>query len=249
VSPLWTGAVLPLATAALLAFVGVLMARRPAGEEVRFALRAFAAWWFSAASVMLLVGLPTLLDLAGVADARVYALAVYLLALPLAVGLCALLYYLVYIYTGRRAAIRPLAVAYALFLVFELAYFASFGPRRVETTAWSVRTVGASSPPQGLSVLFGVLLAAPILSAVVAYASLYFRTRRKAHRYRIVTVSAAFTLWFGPVLLGLLLGWERTDWFPLVYEVPGIVAAVLIVLAYKPPGAIRRRLRLEEAPS
>ena len=48
-------------------------------------------------------------------------------------------------------------------------------------------------------------------------------------------ISLAFGLWFGVVLLAFLLGWDRAEWFPVAYEAPGLVAGVLIVLAYRRP--------------
>lgn len=248
-SLLWTGAILPIATALLLAYVGTLVTTKRAGEDARPALVAFAVWWFSAASVLVITAMPTVLTLLGVGDATLFTALVYLNAVPLSVALCALLYYLTYIYTGRRSAIWPLALLYSAFFAFTLFYYSQAGPRHVEITAYSVRTLGEVRPAAWLSALFGILLAGPILTAVVLYASLFFRLKEAEQRYRVAIVSTAFGLWFAPVLVGFLAGWSGAEWFPLVYEAPGVFAATLIVLAFKPPSFVQRRWQRRLGPS
>lgn len=237
----WSAA-LNLATGALLIYAGFRVARRQASGEARLALRMFATWWFAVAAVILISGSPTLLYLAGVTSLSIHVALVYAVAAPLAVALWALLYYLVYIYTGRRWAIWPLGGAYALFFLFELYYFSAFGERRLDVTDWSVRTVGGAFPPTWLSLTFAVLLAVPILVVIVAYGRLYFRVKDRPHRYRVALISSAFLAWFGAVLVGYLLGWDRAEWFPLVYEAPGVIASLLVVAAFRPPRWVQRRI-------
>ena len=233
-SPLWFGALLPLSTAVLLVYVGSLIARRPTKANDALAMRLFAVWWFSAATIILLASAPTLLSLLGVSDMEVIRAISIVNAAPLAIGLCSLLYYLVYIYTGRRKAIWPLAAAYAVFFAFEIVYFTAFGPRHLEASTFAVRSVADARPPAWMRIGFGLGVAVPILAALVAYASLYPRAGEPAARRRIALVSTAFGVWFAPVLLALLLDWSRYAWFPLVYQAPGVVAAILIVMAYRP---------------
>lgn len=241
VAPVWTGALLPLATAILLTYVGFLVLRRQTGARDRLALRMFALWWVCAGVVILLASMPTQLTLLGVADVGILQAITYVNAAPLAVGLCGLLYYLVYIYTGRQRAIIPIVIAYAAFFAFEIYYFSQFGARSLESTAWSVRSVSAVRPPPWMSVLFGIAVALPILVAAVGYGSLLARVDGPEQRYRITLVSGAFLLWFAPLLLAFLVGWDDADWFPLLYQAPGVVAGLLIVLAYRPPAFVARR--------
>lgn len=240
-SPLWVGAVLPILTTGLLAYAGVLVLRKRVAPGDRLARLMFAAWWFAAGVVLLLASLPTLLSIVGAADRRILDASRWPTAAALAVALCGLLYYLLYIYTGRHRLIVPLAIAYAAFFVFEIYYFAQFGPPTLEVTAWTVRATPSSQPPSWMSATFGVAVALPILAAIAAYASLLFRAKEAEHRFRIKAVSAAFSLWFGPLLLAYLAGWDDADWFPLIYQAPGLVAGILIVLAYRPPRALAKR--------
>jgi hypothetical protein len=224
---------LTLGTSALLAYAGALILRRPTDEEAKRALRLFAVWWFSVAAVVLLGGSATILSLAGVDSIRLQTALSYLTAVPLTLALWSLLYYLIFIYTGRPSAIWPLTLAYGVFFAFEMFYFSSFGDRSFQETPYSIRLVAARQPPAWVSVTFGLLLAVPILFVVVGYASLWFRTQEPDVRRRIGLVSSAFALWFGVVLAAFLLGWDRQDWFPLVYQAPGVVAGALVVTAYR----------------
>ena len=229
---LWIGLVISLATATLFVACGALVQRRPASDDARLAMRMYATWWYAVGAVIGITALRTLLALAGVTAAPVYETLTFGLAFPLAVSLWSLLYYLAYIYTGRRAAIVPLSVAYAAFLVFTLYYFSRFEGRHLVTTAWSVNYAATVQPPRWMDLVFGVSLAVPILAVVVGYGMLYFRVEDKAGRRRVRSVSLAFGVWFGAVLLGYLLGWQRRDWFPLIYELPGLFAAGLVAATY-----------------
>lgn len=233
---------LSLATTTLLAYAGVLVLRRSASDEARLALRMFATWWFSVAAVIFLAGSHTLLAILGVRDIALHTALVYAGAVPLAAALWGLLYYLVFIYTGRRSAIWPLTLAYVGFLAFELYYFASFGDRRLEETIWNVRVVGDAFPPTWIGMTFAALLAAPVLFVVAAYGLLLLRTLDPAHRYRLRLITFAFAQWFGVVLVGYALGWDRAEWFPIVYEAPGVLASLLVVAAYRPPRWVERHL-------
>ena len=232
-SPIWAGALLPVATTALLSYVGLLVLRRRTSGDERLAMQMFAAWWFCAGAVILLAALPTIVSVVATPTLGLIVALNYLLAVPLAVGLCGLLYYLVYIYTGERRAIVPLAVAYAAFFAFEIWYFAQFGGRHVETTPWQVRTVADVQPPVALRAIFGATVALPVLLAALGYGALFRRAPAREQRSRIALVTGAFVLWFAPLLVAYALGLDQVDWFPLVYQVPGLAAAALIVTAFR----------------
>jgi hypothetical protein len=217
----------------------LLVLQRPASAHDRLAQRMFALWWSSAAAVILLSASPTILSLFGTPSIALIVAINYVLAAPLAAGLCGLLYFLLYVYTGRRGAILPLAVAYAAFFAFEVWYFAQFAGRHLETTPWQVRTVSDVQPPVLLRAFFGALVALPALVAAVGYGALLRRVHAPEQRYRVLMISAAFVVWFAPLLAAYVAGLDQVAWFPLVYQVPGLVAAGLIVAAYRPPSWLR----------
>lgn len=240
----WIGVGLPLLSGLLLWTTGSVLLRRPSSGEGRLALRSFALWWFAAGSIMFLLAAPTTLWLTGVRDPRAFVALTYAEAIPVALALFGLAHHLIFLYTGSHRHVRWLAAAYIVFFFFELYYFGQFGERHVEVTRFSVRAIAAEAPAAWLRILFGLMVAGPILLALGAYAWLWTRTKEREPRFRIAMVSAAFTVWFVPVLVGFVLGWDQADWFPIVYEAPGVLAAVLILLAYLPPPPMARWLHL-----
>lgn len=240
-NPLWASAALPLATGALLVYVGVIVTGRQVPQQDRPALQSFGLWWFSAATVLFIIGARIVLYLLGVRESAAYLMLTSLLAVPLCVGLASLLFYLLYIYTGRRGTIYPIIAFYLLFLVFSLYYFGLPGERSVNGTAWSVQLEGSQPVPGWMGAVFGLLVAGPILGAILAYGSLFFFVSRPDQRFRIIMVCGAFALWFTPLLLGFLTGLNQASWFPLVYQLPGIPAAAMILLGFKPPRTLQQR--------
>jgi hypothetical protein len=241
------GLALTLLSAALFARVGAWLWRRPTTREARLASRMYATWWLAVAAVVLVAGAHTVLGLAGVTALAPYVFLAYAVDVPLAVALWALLNYLVFLYTGRRAALWPLTVAYALFVPFAFYYTSFQGDRVLRATDWDIRAVGTSAAPAWLNALFGVVLAGPALAIVLAYAFLLARVREPPQRYRLSMTALAFALWFAPVLVGFLLGWQSQPWFAWLYEAPGVLAAGLVLAAYRPPAFVQRRIDEAEA--
>jgi hypothetical protein len=96
----------------------------------------------------------------------------------------------------------------------------------------------------GGSLLFALLalLIAPEFIGAVLYFTLVFRSRDPTVRYRITLVSWSIILWFGLAALNLpdrLGGGLAVQLFSRSL---GVVAALVILLAYYPPRAIRERL-------
>jgi hypothetical protein len=234
-----------LATSGFLAYAGRVMHRRPAEAENRLAVRSFALWWYAASLVILLPIVRTVLAWAGLVDVALHTALVHFSNLPLAVALAALMYYILHLMTGRRRLVYPVAALYGLYLAYLTWYTSRTGERRLVLGDWQTQLVGASTPGPGETLLFGLLLAAPVLATVAAYAVLGFRVDDPSLRYRLRMVSGSFLFLFGVVLAGFVLRWTDEPWFPLAYELPALVASVLVVAAYRPPQWVRRWLGVE----
>jgi hypothetical protein len=109
-------------------------------------------------------------------------------------------------------------------------------------TAWDVRVVPEAPVSPGLSVAFGVLLAVPVVVASAAYAVLAFRVGGRAQRFRVGLITLALAQWFLLLLVSFVLGIQETAWFSIAYQVPGLVSAFFVVVAFRPPSWIRARL-------
>ncbi len=246
-NPLWASAVLPIATAALLAYVGFIVSKRQVPPQDRPAMLGFGVWWFSAAAILFIVGIRIVFYILGVRESAAYMTMTSLIAVPLSVGLAGLVYYLVYIYSGSRQAVYPIVVFYLFFMLFVLYYFGLPGERTVHATHWSIQLEGGEPVPGWMGAVFGLLVAGPVLLAVLAYGSLFFVVKTPEQRFRVISIFSAFALWFTPLLLGFLLGFNGSSWFPLVYQLPGIPAAALIILGFKPPQALQKRWSQDRA--
>ena len=234
--PPWTllaGAVLSLGTAAGFVAVGVAVSRRLAART-RPAELAFRAFWFSAAVVWGAQGLMTLAGFLGVAT-RGVVMALDQVTSPfycLAAG--SLLYYVLYLLTGRERLLWPIAAYYflayvALRLVVESAHGVG-----VEVGAWQVNLLW-ETPLQGPAyTLVVALIAGPLLAAVLAYASLYFRVEDKVARTRIALVAVGLLAWVGTEAFSYTSGMARTTAGELTRRLVALGATVLILAAYRP---------------
>lgn len=240
-----TGVVVTLATAAVLAYVGRLTLHRRVSPRASEARTAFAAWWWAAAAVLAVGALHTLAGLAGVRAVDLHVLLLHVRAVPLAVAVWGLLFYLLYVYTGRAWLRWPVAAYAIAFYVYFLVYIELAGPWRVEVTPWEVRVLAIEPAAPAATLALGLLLGAPLTLASVLYGSLYFRLEERTQRFRVALVSLAFAALFATILVGFALRLETRTWFPLLYQVPSLVAALVVLFAHRPPAWARERWRVE----
>ncbi len=232
---------LTFVTASLFASVGVLIARRRVSESARSANAAFAVWWGGAAATLALQGVHTLLGLFGLRSIGLHLAVNYAQLATLTLSVWGLLYYLVYVHTGDRRLAFPLAVNEVVVFLFGLYYYGALAPWVVEDSAWEIRVVGMGNPPAAVSIGFGFMLAGPIVIAAILYAALFRRVTDAPNRYRMILTTMAFTGRFGTILVGFAFGLEAKPWFTLMYEVPSLIAALLVLAAYHPPASARKK--------
>lgn len=244
---------LSLATGAVYGYVGWRLSRRRVSGPSRLASGLFTAWWFTLCGFTLAGALVRLGAWAGVVDLPMYLTWTYLSLLAVCFALWALLYYLVYLLTGSRRLMTPLSVLYVLAYVAGV-YVVSAG--RAEALAverWTVKLQYAQAPhPLAATLLLATILGPPIVAAA-GYFRLYFRVEGATQRYRVGLVSVTFLTWFLSAMLAAASELNRVEWWPVASGVIGLLAALLIYLAYRPPGYVRRRYGVravdEEAPA
>lgn len=238
-------AALGVATAALLAFAGRTTWHRRVRSTDVVASRALGVWWYSAALVIALQAVRPLLFLAGVRDAAAYTALTYAGSFPLATAVWGLMVYILYLLTGRRWVVVPLTILYAAYLAFLLWFNGLGGARTVTPGEWQVAMEAADPPSAALTLLFGLMLAGPLVFATVAFVVLAVRLRAPTQRYRLVLLAGGFLFLFGTILVAYLVGWAQRNWFALLYESAALVTASLALLAYRPPAWVRRRFGVE----
>lgn len=243
--PLLLDALFATVTAGIFAYVGRDFARRPASEDTRRARDCFVAWWYGLSVVTLVGALRSALGAAGFLDLSVHVALSFFSLLPLMVALFGLLYYLLFIHTGNARLFTPLAVAYTALFVGFAWLITWLKPTAVKVDAWSVGFEYARKLegwPVGVLI---ILLLGPVLVAALLYGSLVFRAKTRIARYRVGMTSGAFLLWFGSSGIASVLGLTTLPNWPVASRAIGLVSTLMVLAAYRPPAALRRRLESE----
>lgn len=234
------GALLGTVTGAVLLRVGWVARRRAPPEERGDPLRLFALWWWGGALAVLVEASHGWLATVGVMDAGTHTVVLHLEAFPVCVGLWGLQCYLSYLWLGTRRLFAPLAAGYLGLLALNLYVYNVQAPWTPVEGGWGIQLLPARPQP-GLVQVYGALFALPVLVATVLYASLWFRAPAGEPRYRVAMVSGAFALLFGALAAAFALGLQDASWFALTYELPALLASLLVLAAFTPPSAVRRR--------
>lgn len=228
-------------SAAVFAYVGWRLGRREVEETAKPAARSFTVWWYGLALVTALGAAGNLAGTLGATSLPLFVALLYASLALLCVALWGLLYFLLYLFTGRRGLVAPLAVFYAAYFALLVAVVTQAAPNAVVVDRWSTHVVYAR-PFEGLvtNVLLSLLIL-PQLAGALAYFTLVFRLREPTLRYRVALVSSSIIVWFMSAYLGALAGLASQDWWQVASRLLGLGAATAILLAYQPPGWIRRR--------
>lgn len=236
-------ALFALSLALLYGYVARLMARRPTSTpEAASALRSFVVWWAGLGATTLLGGLRSALAGLDVLNRGLHAALLYLTIPALVAALWGLVDYLVYVHTGDRRWRLPILVGHALMGVFIFMVTVWMHPLGVRAEPWSVPFDYEHALGGPLLALVLLLILAPTLAASLGYLALAFRTRDPTARFRIVTVSSAFLLWFGSAALASVAGWGEASWWPLASRAIALGATLLVLFAYQPPARLRAHL-------
>lgn len=231
-----------IASAAIYGYVAARLSQRTiTNPGARFAWQLFGLWWYCLAATTLVGGILHLLGMFNIVSLPPFVALTHVNLLLICIALWGLLYYLVYLFTGSQRFLIPLTIFYALYYVLLVYYITASDPARVEITRWTTRLVYAHPVTGPLFTVVLVLLVFPQILASLAYFTLFFRVREATQRYRVLLVSWCIILWFGSAFVASVAGLSREDWWQILSRLIGLGAAMGILLAYLPPGIIRRR--------
>jgi hypothetical protein len=231
-------------SAALYLWVARTILTRDLAGDTRRANTLFGVWWLALGSVFLLAPLFTLPSrLGGYENLALSITLLNLLLILIVVAAWGLAYYLTYLYTGNPRWFWPITAFYVvlgILLLYAIAWLNPVGFDATGRLAYEHESL-PRAPAMGISLLFSL----PILTAALAYGSLFFRVNTTEARYRIAMVSGGFILQFGWSLVSGLLQLSRrfpdAAWLPFISNAFGIIAAIAVLLAFRPPRMLRER--------
>lgn len=229
--------------AGLYTYVGAMLARRRVSGEAQLAATLFAVWWLGLAATTAIGGVLDILGAFSLASLPTVLTLTMFNLLVVCVALWGLLFYLVYLFTGRRGVLLPLSAFYVAYYALLVYFIVSGNPVGVEIRRWNVAldyAIDLSANPLWTPVL--LLLLVPQIAGALAYFTLYFRVKDRTSRYRVALVSWSIIIWFTTVLVAAGTGLSTADDYQLASRFLGLGAALAILFAYRPPGPIRRRL-------
>lgn len=234
-----------LVTGTVYAAVGRVTIRRHVEGDGRLAARLFGVWWYGLAILQFTGAFLRTLVAFDLLVTTFYVTTTYVLLLVLCLALWALVYYLVYLFTGNRRLLGPITAFYVAYYAFLVYYVTLREPIGFETSAWSVQLTYARDVTGAPLILLMLLLMVPPILGALGYARLFLKVRDATQRYRIGLVSFSIAAWFGIALVAWITELSLQSWWQFASRGVSLAAAVLVYAAYRPPGWIRRRWGVE----
>lgn len=237
------GAALSILSAGIYYYVGrVLRRRHVVSPDARLAWTLFIAWWYALATSTLIGAALSLLGAFNIAGLPLFMTLTQVNLLALCIALYGLMYYLLYLFTGSRRLLWPLATFYIVYYMLLIYFIQARGPIGVTVGRWNA---GIEFQREATGPLFFIVLLLLIFPQVIgslAYFTLYFRVKTITQKYRILLVSWSIIIWFLSAFLASIAGLSSQDWWQVTSRLIGLSASLAILLAYDPLPWIRHRL-------
>ena len=236
------GATLAFLSAAIYFYVGrVLSRRRQATSGAGMAWLMFVTWWYALALATLSGGILSLLGAFGIIGLPLYVTITILNGLTTCLALFGLMFYLLYLYTGKSSLIWPIGIFYFLFYGLVVYLVEVRDPVGVTVNRWNTSLQYQNTVEGPLFLLALSFLVFPQIIGSLAYFMLFFQVKAKTQKYRILLVSWSIIIWFLSSFLVSISGLAQQDWWQIASRLIGLGAALAILFAYQPPSWIKRR--------
>lgn len=229
-----------LATTVLFVLLATTLSGRRTTGSAELANTMFVTFWLSVALQSLLSAIRIVLIQLDAPLSLVVGLQFATLA-ALTMGLAGLLYYLLYLYTGRSVMLWPLLLFYALYCGFAIDLLADWRPNGYRVDRWSASLAYADPGGAAETLLALAGLAGPQLLAVLGLVVLAIRLPSSAARIRVGVLAIGILVWFGNAFLGQLVDTSGDAWRVFALVLPVLVGAGILIV-YRPPVWLRERL-------
>jgi hypothetical protein len=236
------GATLAILCAGIYFYVGrVLSRRRQSSPDAGMAWMLFVVWWYALALATFSGGVLSLLGALGIIGLPLFITITIINSLTTCVALFGLMFYLLYLYTGKSSLIWPIGIFYFFFYGLVVYIMEARDPTGVIVDRWTTNLQYANPIPGPLFLLALLLLIFPAIIGSLAYFMLFFQVNAKTQKYRILLVSWSIIIWFTSSFLANISGLAEQDWWQVASRLIGLCAALTILFAYQPPTWIKRR--------
>lgn len=242
-------ALLALGTSVGFAAVAVLLLRRGTPESGQSARIMFCLFWASACVVWAAQGLQAFAAFLGAAGFGLVSALDQVTTPFYCLAAASLLYYALYLFTGRERLLLPI-LAYYLVLFFLLRWRVEDAHRLgIAVGSWVVG-FQYEHPLQGSAYTAIVaLVALPVLAAVLAYGSLFFRVDEPGLRYRVALTALGLFTWISTEAFSYTSGFANTAPGELTRRIVALASGFIVLLAYRPPRFARRRWAATDRPT
>jgi hypothetical protein len=229
------GSLMTVAEGLVYVYIGRRLGHRNVSEDARRAVRFFALWWLSIGANKALAGLVGLGAAFGRVSIDLYTVVLHLNLAILCVSLASLLYYFVYLFSGRKGAILPIAIFYAGFYILLTYNLFLAAPKEIRLLNWRTDYVAAQTTPPALGLVIVGLLVVPQAIGALSHFVLYFRTQDPIQKHRIALVSWSIVAWTVSIALILTRAFDESAALQLLSRVIGVAAAIAGWAAYRVP--------------
>lgn len=242
-----TSGAISVAVGAIYILVGRAASHKDLAPAPRRAMHLYQTWWYCIGGVTLVLGVNTVLASAGIVLLAYHVAFYYALLAAMITGLFGLSYYLAYLRLGEPRWLIPLGAFHAAFALLFFYSVAAARPVAVHVGEWQTHlTYSGGAKLGGALAPLLVLVIVPSLLGATGYFLTFFKTRNVVARYRIAAVSLALAGWFGSTLLASVTGLIEETWWPIATRLIGLLAAIAILAAYRPPTFVRAKLEARQ---
>lgn len=158
-----------------------------------------------------------------------------------------LLTYLLFLFTGRSSVLLWVALLYAVVFIDSVAFVVGGSPTGMTPTLWGAKAEYASTPSLASALFLSAAFLLPPFVGAIAYGTLALQVRGAARRYRVASVSLGILVWFSTTIVLSLPDLLDNDAVQGGGRLITLFAILAIVVSYRPPAPLRRRLDLHHA--
>ena len=246
-STLLLAALVGFVAATVCVIVGWQLHRRAGSTpETQRAIGFFVAWWHATAANIYVGSLFYAAASFGASNFELQYAYTQLQRVLLATSLWGLLTYLVFLVSGRLFP-RTIGAFYGAHAVFMLYTITAARPDGLYLGAWRTDLTYAVDTPAAWSlVTFTGIVLPPVLLSVAYFVAIFRMPRAETEpRYRAALVSTSLVAWW---ILAVVAGQRSSfdlDGIQIANRLVTLGAALVILMAYRPPEWIRRRIQTE----